>query len=464
MPRARARRTSRGRPSAPAGALLACLLVMMAGGLRGCGDSEGLTGPLVPTQVDGDLTGRVFSTRDGAGLAGASVAVEGAVGVRGGTSTFDGSFEIPALTAGAYALTAQAPGFFLLRRALVVQGGAVVFEDLGLRPVTSTGAALLTIQGDGAALEGVEVLVLDTGARGRTNLAGQVTLNGLPSGNVQLVLSRQGFATRQVSVEVQPGQLTNPTFTLQTSAGSVAGVVRSTPPLALLGGALVSAPGLGVQTVTDLSGRYRLDDVPAGTFVDLIFSEPSHDPTLVTTTVVAGRSTDLNVTLQRGFGEVTGTVRQFGGGFLSGARVSVPRATLSTLTDGSGRYTFPRVPAGNNVVIGAELGGHLTEGMLLVIPPGVTTVVDFDLVPTASSIAGTIRPTDSLAGIPSVSISLPGLGLSTGTNGVGEYFFPVVPGGTHLAELVAAGFMNQTTTVVSTPGVAGISDLVMERN
>lgn len=441
-------------------ALVGMLAGVLGAGIRGCGTSPtpraggpGLTG-------FGSLTGRVYDEGDGRGLPGALVEVVSAGVSLAVTAAADGSYTLEDIPSGPHRLRASHPGFFRREVSLFVSAGAAEGRDLTLERVLSRGAldAIVRQAPDGPALANVAVEVIETGARTVSSATGRVFLPDLPSGSVRLRLELVGHAPRVVVVEVRAGQVVAPALRLEKTSGFLVGVVRGQPPLTPLTNALVSLPGLEIQTLTNAAGAYILPDVPAEVPFDVMFSEPSHESLLVTTSHGIGRGTTLNVTLSRGFGEVVGTVRQFMGPNLPGAVVSIPRFALSTVTDGAGGYRFPRVPASLVVSIGAAAANHVQDGQLITIPPGAVVAQDFDLIPLTGSIAGTVRSTSANAPVPGVLVELPNLFVSTGTDAAGNYVFLDLPSGQQLARFTAVGFTTLTTFLTIDPGVTNPGD------
>lgn len=442
-------------------AALALALGYMAAGLvAGCG-SEGNGQLPVALDYPATVAGRVLDASSGAGLAGAAIRLEAGTTVLAATTDFLGGFEITQVPSGSYELRVTAPAYLQRTLGIFVAGGARVDREVRLDPLQAQGAIELVAIDSAtlASLAGVAILVIETGATALTDGAGVALLPSLPEGTVTLRLSRAGYRTRLASIQVAAGQLATPRIPMVRGGSSLAGTVSSTPPLAPLPGALVSLPGLGLSTASGPGGGWRLDDVPDGP-VDVLFSEFSHETLLVATSSVVGRITTLNVTLVKGFGEVQGFVRQFLGPGLPGASVSIPLAALTTTTDLSGFYRFPRVPAGPLVSIGAFAGGHVPEGLLIAVPAGGLVNQDFALFPDTGSVLGTVRSTQGPV-IPGALVSLPALFRTTATDAFGLFGLGNLPAGSHLATVQAAGFTSLTTFVPVAAGAVTTRTLVL---
>lgn len=437
------------------GVLVAALFLALV--FHGCGDSQGATGgkPLSLTPPPGSVSGQVRDARTGAGISGALVQLEGGTQLLQATTDFLGAYAFAAVAPGHYELRAAAGTHLVRRRGVAVLTGAAYQEDLSLEPVVDRGAVELVVADgrSGALLAGVDVLELQLRRRGLTSTTGRVLFTDLPAGTVRFQLELPGYAPRTVAIQVRAGELTTPTVPMTRIGGSIAGTITSTPPAMPLPGALVSAPGLGIETYTDTLGRYRLDDVPAGAFVDLVLTEPSHMPLFVTTGVVAGAVTTLDAVMVQAFGQLQGTVRGPGGIPLAAALVTIPEHRLSTQTDLAGFYQFPRVPADLTLSIGAMAPNQVTTSVSLVMPPNGFVIQDITMDGNAGNATGVVRSSDTSAPVVGAILSISNLFVTTFSDGLGVYRFLDIPAQVHLVQVTATGFTPRTTTI--TVPVAG---------
>jgi len=78
-------------------------------------------------------------------------------------------------------------------------------------------------------------------------------------------------------------------------------------------------------------------------------------------------------------GTLTGTINNRAtGDLLEGAKVVVPQLGISALTDNTGRYVLPNLPAGTHEVVASYVGLDAMRGQVA-ITPGHRVVRDFDL-------------------------------------------------------------------------------------
>lgn len=432
---------------------------------HGCGDSQGATGgrPIPLTPISASLEGRVVDARTGAAIAGATVQLEGGTQVLQATTDVLGAYRFPSVVPGSYQLRAASPAHRIRRRGLSILSGTGYDEDLRLEPLVDRGAAELEVVDSvtGAVLAGVDVLQIQQGRRGLTAATGRVLFTDLPVGVARFQLQLPGYRTATVAVQVQAGLLTSPRLPLLRIGGSIEGTITSTPPAMPLPGALVSAPGLGVETVTDALGRYRLDDVPAGAFVDLLITEPSHMPLFATTGVNPGEVTTFDAVMVKAFGQLQGVVRGALGLPLAAATVTIPEHLLTTQTDLAGFYQFFAVPADLTLTVGAIAPNHVTTSVSLVMPPNGFVVQDIDLDGNTGNAVGVVRSSDTSAPVVGAILSISNLFLTTFSNGSGLYQFLDVPAQVHLVQVTATGFQPVTTAI--TVPVAGtlVQDIVL---
>ncbi len=443
------------------GWVLALLLVLGAG-LRGCGDTAGTNSPGFALEVEGSVEGRVYGKADGAGLGGAILSLEGDGPSRQATAAFDGRFEIRKVRPGAYRLRAEAPGFVAAASSVFVSPGASHGEELGLQPALDRGEVRLRVVSapSGVPVPDVSVRVVDTFRVALGDGSGRVVLGDLALGRLRLLLRASGHSARTVEVLVTPAPAFETEIRLARDSGTLEGVIRGGAGSLPLPLARVSLPGLDLETATDSSGFYRIEDVPAAFSVDVLVDESSQQAQLVTTSVVASRVTTLNVTLLPGFGEIQGTVRQFGGGPIQGASVSIPLDRLTTSTDVTGAYRFPRVPAALSTIMGVSSPGFVPDAVVVVVAPDASLVQDFDLLATVGSLTGSVRTTSG-AGIPGALVQFPALARSGATDGSGTYLIPGLAAGLQLASVTGAGFSPLTTTVRIDPGVTRTRDFFL---
>jgi len=149
-------------------------------------------------------------------------------------------------------------------------------------------------------------------------------------------------------------------------------------------------------------------------------------------------------------GSISGTVTDsVTGTGISGATLSSTGG--STITSSSGSYTLAGVSPGTYTVT-ASATGHTTLSASVKVTAGNDTLQNFALVPSGSSISGTVTDAQTTAGIVGASVSCTCGGSAT-TGAGGTYSIANVAPGSYSMTFSATGYVSQTiSSVVVTAG------------
>lgn len=280
-----------------------------------------------------------------------------------------------------------------------------------------------------------------------------------------------GFvATDGYSVRVSPpsGKITTTATVIAadlTDADAVADfAVRDIIPVAVSGQVLdddgAPVPGVSVTidgqtTTTDADGRYLFDQVAVGTHTATITAPPGFTITGTPPafTVPDGSEQPIeNVDFVLAENPtLSGTVISNGTG-VPGVTVTAtsPGGTLTTVTDGSGDYSFPRLPAGDYDIAITTPEGYVVDG------PGTrqeqvaaddVTDVDFELA-RLGAFSGTVTTDDGdpFGGV-TIEVTGPGGTQQLTTDAGGAFGLDALAPGTYTLTVVAP----DDTTVVGVP-------------
>lgn len=245
----------------------------------------------------------------------------------------DGTFDLGPVTSGTYAAYVEANGYIRLRGdALELNGAPWVIE-------LSPGAMLQVIvrASDGAAAAGARVRVGDL--QGEADVEGRLMLRGLPAGRSRASASHPVHGRgRSAPVMLTDGVVSEAVVMLRQGERVRGRVVDE-------GGAPIAAAKVVQEVedastvVTDDQGRFELEADGSGV-VDLVVSKDGYLKTV--TSVRAGDSELLIITLTRPFKPIEGWVLSPAGGELPGAQVRLlaKGGSLAAKTGSGGRFEF----------------------------------------------------------------------------------------------------------------------------
>ena len=313
----------------------------------------------------------------------------------------------------------------------ISQGGGTTGEVNG--SVTNT---------SGAPLQGVTV---SSGkASATTAVDGTYTLNNVDAGTATVTATLSGYQTASEAITVTAG-LNNQAAALQlapVNPGNASGMVTDANGNPIQG-ANVSAGGL--SAVTDGTGAYSLNNLPAGT-TTLTASAAGFEPASQTVTVSAGSTVSVPpFQLVSNSGNVSGKVSDSSGAPIGGATVGFGGGT--TTTDGTGTYIFQGVPAGTIQLV-ASAKGFQSVTQNVTVNPGSSTVANFTL-PPANTSPGTVtgKVTNVSTGGVIAGALVKWNTASATTNNAGVYSLPNVSGGSQTLTASASGYLPVTSTV-----------------
>ena len=149
-------------------------------------------------------------------------------------------------------------------------------ETLALEARGAAQAGMVTGQvtdaqtGVSVAAAQVYIRSLDLGGLSQQN--GRFLLQGVPAGTYTLTVARIGYGTTDVQITVGGGQTLDQDFSLAPEAVVLHGFFKSgrvgnTETGEALSGVIITVPDLGIQTITDLEGRFQISgSLPNGRY------------------------------------------------------------------------------------------------------------------------------------------------------------------------------------------------------
>lgn len=215
-------------------------------------------------------------------------------------------------------------------------------------------------------------------------MVGAFTLGSLPTpGTYVLTVSKEGFTTRTVVVDLQAGEnRANLTVPLTGGAGTVTGVVQGGGG-AKLGGVRITVEGMSTPLTTNSLtggqiGAFTLTGLTAPGQHTLTFELEGYQTVSLPVTLTQSRpSQSITVTMPSARGRLTGQVL-VGGVGTNGMTVQVTdgSAVRSTTTArgpaGDGTYTFAGLPSGRYTVT-VRRGDEVAASAVVTVTAGKTT-------------------------------------------------------------------------------------------
>ena len=307
-----------------------------------------------------------------------------------------------------FTLAASAKGFLQSDTQVNVEGGQAVTAN-AVQLAAGLGEIDGMVTGGKGPLGGVNIKATANGnvftsATPTTGPVGRFALPRLPTPATYLLsFSKPGFGTRNVAVDLGPGQLlTNLQVAMVGGTGSISGTVTGVTGKPL-GNVTVSIGGMAkaasTKTLTagDI-GSYTISALPTPGTYTVTFSLPGYASQTIGVTLSSdGLATGVNVTLSSALGQIVGEVKDATSGQpLPGVSVTVtdggpPQQTVTASTPAGG-YTFAQLPPGTYSVT-YSLSGYASQTALIKLVAGRTLTQDVELVPGNS--AGTAAVTAS---------------------------------------------------------------------
>jgi hypothetical protein len=392
----------------------------------------------------GTVTGSVTNTFS-APLSGVSVSGGGATT----TTLSDGTYTLNEVTPGSVTITASLTGYQTASTSVTVTAdSSAAATAIQLAPNNPGNVTGKVVSGTGSVIAGATITA--GGLSTTTDATGTYTLNNVPAGSVTLSASAATFTSATASVTIQAGStLTAPTFTLNTTIGSVSGTVTDSSGNPLTN-ANVGYGGGPTNAVT--AGTYSITGVPAGT-IQLVAAAPNYTSETLNVVITGGANSTANFVLAAApaNGSVTGQVTNIStGAALSGAAVSWSGG--STTTNSSGVFNFATVTSGTQTFSVSETG-YITATVAAAITGGVSNTVNL---PMATGGKLNVVVQSSAGALSGATVGLSGGLVATAVTGAtgtgGAYLSGWIPIGTYAVTASRSGYTTQTANATVATG------------
>ena len=454
---------------------------------------------VVGARADPGSIGGTVSATTGGGIDGATVEIyedstSAVVAVASTVTAADGAYSFDSLPAGAYRVRFTAAGFGELWYPdggsisdafpidlgtgsttdavdieLTGQVGAAAGQVLGEDPAGATVAVEIPADTiDGSTEAGVATVVSAV----EIDATGTFELGQLPTPSVyQLVVSKDGFATETLLLELDAGEsVRGIEVLLRRGDGRITGTVVDATGTPVPGVDLTASDGITTFSTRTLSGAsagsFEFRDLTTPVTLTLAAEPEGYTPQSVTLTLSDGQQiNDLRVVLAASTGSLAGTVTDADGSAVGGVivravggEVDISTRTLSIGDVGTWRLDGLPVPGDYTVTFSAD--GLQTQAVAEFLPAGVgadRAGVDVVLSPALASVRGSVVEVGD-PGLPigGVSIDLASSSVTRSTisadDPAGQFRFDNLPPGSYTLSFSRIGSSPQTLLVEVTAG------------
>ena len=220
-----------------------------------------------------------------------------------------GGFFMDEVPEGKYVLYVFASGFWPYKEEVGIRGNEVTYTRIILRPVVEKGHLNGNVYGEKwpggqiVPIEGAKLKLLNHGNtyEGTTNEDGEFTFEFVPEGDYILYAEAEGWRSSKEEVAIRGGQTTYTRILLKPAPqyGSLVGVVLERGGGELIGPAKVTLfdQWYMESTITDRSGNFGFEKVPAGTYWLHVTAENYEEKTLKVE-ILPDQTTEIKIELE----------------------------------------------------------------------------------------------------------------------------------------------------------------------
>ncbi|GAB1765757.1 carboxypeptidase regulatory-like domain-containing protein [Priestia megaterium] len=445
----------------------------------------------VPLQSNpGSIVGIVTSAQTGLPLVGATVQIfpsQGLISIGNTVTDENGQYRFISIQPGSYTVSANATNFAR------TSAGASVFANtqstvnisLQSNPASMSGQI---VDQDGNPIPNASIRVLDQSetvlGTGISGSDGRYTVQGLPPGIRNVVVSATGFSTATSGITLLPGEsLLDVNFTLVANPGILTGtVIDANTNAPLVGVNVVVRNLLGVivsSGFSNVDGRYTIQNLTSGQYTVSFFDE-RYDTVILGAQITSNTTTILNATLTRAGGAGTNDKPSIRGQIVDeqGVPITTPFIPVKIfdknlvvvqilLALSNGRFeVFDLAPG--TYLVNAEASDFASNTVSAIVRNNETTEVVVTLTPLPGTLTGQVINSVSGEGIVGASITATrsnGVIIATGISGDnGSFTIPNLPAGSLNIIAQAIGFGNATTSAIITNGKTTTTTLSLSPN
>ena len=340
-------------------------------------------------------------------------------------------------------------------------------EQPASTPTTGDVQGKVIDQSTAAPIEDATVQLVESSASMATKADGSFAFAGVVPGNYALRVSKLGYQTEDVNIQVSVGQVLNlGTIQLVPArlTASVSGVIKNNS------GQLLQNVTVSVgtaSTLTGATGAYQLDDLPPGA-ATITATLANYQTATTNVTFVAGTSYLFSPTMYPNNVTPPPTSLQ---GIVVDSATQTPIVGASAvlngttvITDASGKFAFSNLNSGDfSLAISATGYQNVIASGTLVA--GVNDVGKIALSPRAqtSTLDGVVTDADTRAPIAGAIVAVQGQSVAATTDATGAYSISGIAGTSFALNVSAAGYLSQSFSVTLTQVGAGTFDIQLTK-
>jgi 5-hydroxyisourate hydrolase-like protein (transthyretin family) len=224
-------------------------------------------------------------------------------------------------------------------------------------------------------------------ANAKSKEDGSFTLDGIPGGNITLIVAARDHAYRELSVVVD--EKTPPQEITLSSGATIAGTVTTTSGVGVKGRVYLNGPGPGYSGETNETGKFSFNHMPAGNYR---VSADTSAGSAMQEFVLGQDENKEGISLIVGAGRsIRGTVRGLPPAQLQKAHILLRResdvAVFSARPDERGSYALHGVPPGHAVI--NVFGTSLQFAKQVDVPADQDIALDI-VFPTGARLSGRV--------------------------------------------------------------------------
>lgn len=385
----------------------------------------------------------------------------------------NGAYTVPNLPPNTYVVTCSLPNYQTSSQGAIVVANTTTTANFTLSANVGQLEGYINDFAQGTPVSNATIYVISQGvvvASATTDANGYYLVSGLAPGSYTFSVQAAAYQTSSQSVAIQTGNTTQTSISMNSSPGSIQGVVQSeqTP----IVNAVVSVTVLQGNTVissslTDANGGYLLSGLKPGNYV-VKASAAGYQIQVQGVIVTADQTTTVNFSLTPNPGAISGTVLDASASTpIAGALVQILQGSVlvtSGLTDTNGNFLFNNFAPGSYTISAGATNYQIgTTSIQVVSNQTATTTISLQNNP--GTVTGTVIDSNTSDPIPGAVVDiLQGLTLisSTLTDSLGGYTINQLSPGSYTIRATASNYQPSVQGCIISAGATVTEDFALD--